>query len=70
MYLLLCGVAAYLRNITLRPSLLKDWISFLINYFSYKFIIVLIFKFIFNYELNYIDQIIKYAFTFLFYLLF
>ena len=26
MYLILCGAAAYLRNITLRPSLIKDCI--------------------------------------------
>ena len=31
MYLILCGAAAYLRNITLRPSLMKDWIFFLIT---------------------------------------
>ena len=29
MYLILCGAASYLRNITLRPSLLKDGIFFL-----------------------------------------
>ena len=28
MYLILCGAAAYLRNITLRPSLIKDCIFF------------------------------------------
>ena len=31
LYLLLCGAAAYLRNITLRPNLMKDWIFFLIT---------------------------------------
>ena len=30
-YLILCGAAAYLRNITLRPSLLKDCIFFLLT---------------------------------------
>ena len=30
-YLLLCGAAAYLRNITLRPNLMKDWFFFLIT---------------------------------------
>ena len=30
-YLLLCGAGAYLRNITLRPSIIKDWIFFLIT---------------------------------------
>ena len=27
-YLLICGFSAYLRNITLRPSLVKDWLFF------------------------------------------
>ena len=27
-YLLICGFSAYLRNITLRPSLSKDWFFF------------------------------------------
>ena len=31
LYLILCGAAAYLRNITLRPSLIKDCIFFLIT---------------------------------------
>ena len=30
-YLLICGFAAYLRNITLRPSVLKDWLFFLVT---------------------------------------
>ena len=29
LYLLICGFASYLRNITLRPSLVKDWFFFL-----------------------------------------
>ena len=28
-YLLICGFAAYLRTITLRPNLVKDWFFFL-----------------------------------------
>jgi rod shape-determining protein MreD len=37
-YLLLCAAAAYLRNITLRPNLIKDWISFLITILILNFI--------------------------------
>ena len=33
-YLLICGFAAYLRNITLRPNLFKDWMFFFIYHFS------------------------------------
>ena len=40
LFLLLCGFASYLRNITLRPNLVKDWFFFLftlsiINSFSW-----------------------------------
>ena len=28
-YLIICGFAVYLKNITLRPNLFKDWIYFL-----------------------------------------
>ena len=28
-YLMICGFAAYLRTITLRPSMVKDWFFFL-----------------------------------------
>ena len=36
-YLLICGFAAYLRYITLRPSLTKDWIFFFSNNYFCKF---------------------------------
>ena len=69
-YLILCGAAAYLRNITLRPSLLKDCIFFLFTILIINSLLFLSLKFIFNYELNYFDQIINITFTFLFYFLF
>ena len=30
-YLLICGFTAYLRNITLRPNMLQDWLFFLLT---------------------------------------
>ena len=35
-YLLICAVTAYLRNITITPNFINDWISFLVfwNVFS------------------------------------
>ena len=69
-YLLLCGSAAYLRNITLRPSIMKDWIFFLLSILiinSLKFIIL---TFIFIYNVNYFDQLINIFFTFLLYFFF
>ena len=69
-YLLLCGAAAYLRNITLRPNLMKDWIYFLITILTINSITFLILTFIFSFEINFLDQIINIIFTFLFYLIF
>tara|TARA_B110000977_G_scaffold25151_1_gene30843 strand:+ start:819 stop:1325 length:507 start_codon:yes stop_codon:yes gene_type:complete len=70
MYLFLCGVAAYLRVITLRTSLFKDWVAFvgailILN--SLSFIIVNLF---FNFEISLINQIVNIFFTSLLYLLF
>ena len=69
-YLLLCAAAAYLRNITLRPSLIKDWISFLItvlvlNFITYTYLILF-----FNYEINYFNQMTNIIGTFLLYFVF
>ena len=70
MYLILCGSAAYLRNITLRPSLIKDSIFFLITILIINSLIFIVLNFIFNYELDYFGQIINIAYTFLLYFLF
>ena len=56
-YLLICGFAAYLRNITLRPNLFKDWMFFLfkINYISlltnltFTFLLYFVFAYIFQF---------------------
>ena len=70
MYLILCGAAAYLRNITLRPSLIKDSIFFLITILIINSLLFMYLNFIFNYELKYFDQIINIAYTYLLYFLF
>jgi len=69
-YLLLCAAAVYLRNITLRPNLIKDWIFFLItisilNFINFTYLILF-----FNHEMNYFDQMINIIFTFLLYIVF
>ena len=69
-YLILCVAASYLRNITLRPSLIKDCIFFLITILIINSLLFIFLNFIFNYELNYFDQIINITYTFLFYFLF
>ena len=69
-YLLLCTAAQYLKNITLRPSLFKDWIFFLITVLVLNFITFSYFIIFFKYEINYFDQIINIMCTFLMYLVF
>ena len=69
-YLLLCAAAVYLRNITLRPNLIKDWIFFLItisflNFITFTYLIIFL-----EYEVNYFDQMINIMFTFILYLIF
>ena len=69
-YLLLCAAASYLRNITLRPNLIKDWIFFLITILILNFVMFTYLILFFNYEVNYFDQMINIMFTFLLYLIF
>ncbi len=69
-YLFICGFAAYLRNITLRPNVLKDWLFFLfavlvVNSLSYL-ILILFFKL----KINYLDIAINIVFTFFLYIIF
>jgi len=70
MYLMICCAAAYLRNITLRPSLIKDSIFFLITILIINSLLFIGLNFIFDYELNYFDQIINITHTFILYFLF
>ena len=70
MYLILCGAAAYLRNITLRPSLVKDCIFFLITILIINSLLFITLNYVFSYELAHVDQIINITFTFLLYSLF
>jgi rod shape-determining protein MreD len=70
MYLILCVAAAYLRNITLRPSLIKDCIFFLLIILIINSLLFIILNLIFDYQLNYLDKIVNIIFTFLLYFLF
>ena len=69
-YLFLCGAATYLRNITLRPNIVKDWIFFLFTILFINSITYLILTFIFSYEIDSLDQTINIVFTFMLYLVF
>ena len=70
MYLLLCGAGAYLRNITLRPSLIKDCVFFLVTILIINSLLFIILNLIFDYQLSYFDQGINIIYTFLLFFLF
>ena len=67
-YILVCIFASYLRNITIRPHLIKDWFYFLfvislINSINYSVLF-----FFFSFELDIIFYVINNFFTFLFFI--
>ncbi|MBT5213722.1 MAG: rod shape-determining protein MreD [Pelagibacteraceae bacterium] len=69
-YLLICSVTAYIRNITLSPNFINDWLSFLFTILLVNSIQVTILDLIFLIELNYMSYLINTGFTFIFYPLF
>jgi len=67
-YILVCIFAAYLRNITIRPHLIKDWFYFLfvislINSINYSVLF-----FFFSFELDIMFYVVNNFFTFLLYM--
>ena len=67
-YILICIFAAYLRNITIRPNIVKDWFYFLfvislINSINYSVLF-----FFFSSELDIMFYVINNFFTFLLYM--
>ena len=69
-YLLICGFAAYLRNITLRPNLVNDWMFFLFTILFVTSINYFLLISIFSIEMNYYELMANIFFTFLFYYIF
>ena len=69
-YLLICLATAYIRNITLSPNFINDWLSFLFTILLINSIQVIILDLIFLIELNYMSYLINTGFTFIFYPLF
>ena len=66
-YILVCIFAAYLRNITIRPNLIKDWFYFLfvislINSINYSVLF-----FFFSFELDIMFYVVNNFFYFLLY---
>ena len=69
-YLLICGFSAYLRNITLRPSLLKDWFFFGFTILVVNSVLYISMSVFFEVEIIYTGILVNILFTFLFYVFF
>ena len=69
-YLIICGFAGYLRNITLNPSIFKDWMFFLATILVVNSMMYSILVLFFSVKLNYNDILVNLLFTFLFYVIF
>ena len=69
-YLLICTVTAYLRNITLTPNFINDWLSLLLTILLVNSIQVMSLDLIFSIEVNYMKYFINSGFTFILYPLF
>ena len=69
-YLLICAVTAYLRNITITPHFINDWISFLFTILFINSIQVISLDIIFSIEIDYMRYLINSGFTFILYPIF
>ena len=69
-YLMICGFAAYLRTITLRPSMVKDWFFFLFTILVVNSLSYSILNIFFSIDLNYKNLFFNIFFTFIFYIIF
>jgi len=69
-YLIICIATSYFRNITIRPSPIKDWFYFLfvisfINSINYSILTLF-----FSFDLILMNYLVNTFFTFLFYIIF
>jgi len=69
-YLLICAITSYIRQITLSPKFINDWLSFIIAVLLINSIQVIILDLVFLYQVDYMSYLINSGFTFLFYPLF
>jgi len=69
-YLLICGFSAYLRNITLRPSLVKDWFFFGFTILVVNSVLYISMSLFFEVDIIYTNILVNILFTFLFYVFF
>lgn len=69
-YLMICGFAAYLKTITLRPSMVKDWFFFLFTILVVNSLSYSVLNIFFSIDLNYKNLFFNIFFTFIFYIIF
>ena len=69
-YLILSGFAAYIRNLTVQPTLFSDWSTFLPSVVVTNAIYFIILSIFFEIEINYIKLLIKSSITIAIYPLF
>lgn len=66
-YLILAGFAAYIRNLTVQPSLISDWIVFIPSIAVTNSIYFYILRIFFELDINYIALAINTGATIIFY---
>ena len=69
-YLILSGFAAYIRNLTVQPTLFSDWSTFLPSVVVTNAIYFIILSIFFEIEINYIKLLVKSSITIAIYPLF
>jgi rod shape-determining protein MreD len=69
-YMLLCAASSYLRSITLRPNIIKDWFFFLVTISSINSLHFMILNLVFLIDADYKFLLINNFFTFLLFFLF
>ena len=69
-YTLICISTAYLRNITIRPSPMKDWFYFLFIISSINSINYSVLTLFFSFDLILMNYLVNTFFTFVFYIIF
>ena len=69
-YIIICIATSYFRNITIRPSPIKDWFYFLFVISFLNSINYSILTLFFSYKLILMDYLVNIFFTFLFYIVF
>jgi len=69
-YLLICAITSYIRNITLSPNFINDWVALLFTLLLVNSIEVICLDLIFSINVNYTKYFVNTGFTFLFYPIF